>query len=393
MSNQAAITVKNVSKQFVLPHEKKSSIKSVWLSAFKLNKKTTEKQRVLKDISFNVNKGEFFGIVGKNGSGKSTLLKLLAGIYAPDQGSIRINGRLTPFIELGVGFNPELTGKENVYLNGALLGFNRKQMSEMYNDIVDFAELDKFMDQKLKNYSSGMQVRLAFSIAIRAETDILLFDEVLAVGDAAFQSKCFEVFAQLKDAGRTIVLVTHDMGAVLRFCDRALLVDSGKIIDMGKPSDVADEYLQLNYDRSNKVAKDEVAHNYIDGATIVRRKTGKKLDAISSGESLSVNVAYSNPGNEKLHFGLQLFSDGGVYCFGTNTKIFGNSPVTASSGEVSIKLSNIELLPGTYAVTLAVMNASATNVLEYRPKILEFRRTKDTEVEGVAMIEHEWSAK
>src|SRR5690606_31573026 len=154
-------------------------------------KRTYEKQQVLKNISFEIKKGEFVGIVGRNGSGKSTLLKLLAGIYSPDKGSIEVNGKLVPFIELGVGFNPELTGRENVFLNGALLGFNRKEMQAMYKDIVEFAELERFMDQKLKNYSSGMQVRLAFSIAIRAQSDILLIDEVLAVGDAAFQQKCY----------------------------------------------------------------------------------------------------------------------------------------------------------------------------------------------------------
>ena len=177
--DEVAIKVSHVSKSFKLPHEKSNSVKSIVVNPLK--KRTYERQEVLKDINFEIKKGEFFGIVGRNGSGKSTLLKLLAGIYSPDKGSIQVNGKLTPFIELGVGFNPELTGRENVFLNGALLGFNRKEMSTMYDEIVEFAELEKFMDQKLKNYSSGMQVRLAFSIAIRAKSDILILDEVLAV--------------------------------------------------------------------------------------------------------------------------------------------------------------------------------------------------------------------
>lgn len=240
-----AIKVENVSKVFKLPHEKNSSIKSFVVSFYK-HKKGYELQHALKDVSFEVKKGEFFGIVGRNGSGKSTLLKLLAGIYEPSSGQVHVRGSLTPFIELGVGFNPELTGRENVYLNGALLGFNRKEMQAMYSEIVEFAELGKFMDQKLKNYSSGMQVRLAFSIAIRAKSDILLIDEVLAVGDAAFQQKCYEFFDKIKLSGVTVVFVSHDMDSVKRFCDRALVIRDGKIRTIGKPAEAAIEYEREN---------------------------------------------------------------------------------------------------------------------------------------------------
>lgn len=240
-SDEIAIEVGNVSKTFKLPHEKQSSIKGLFVNTFR-GKRTYEKQQVLDDISFRVKKGEFIGIVGRNGSGKSTLLKLLAGIYTPDKGSIQVNGKLVPFIELGVGFNPELTGRENVFLNGALLGFNRKEMLVMYDEIVEFAELEKFMDQKLKNYSSGMQVRLAFSIAIRAKADILVLDEVLAVGDEAFQRKCNEYFLELKNHKKTVILVTHSMEAVRKFCDRAVLLRNGKLVIDGSPEDVANEY-------------------------------------------------------------------------------------------------------------------------------------------------------
>lgn len=236
-----AIKVDSVSKSFKLPHEKRSSIKSVFVNIFR-GRTTYEKQEVLKDISFEINKGEFFGIVGRNGSGKSTLLKLMAGIYNPEEGNIQINGKLVPFIELGVGFNPELTGRENVFLNGALLGFDRKQMEAMYEEIVEFAELERFMDQKLKNYSSGMQVRLAFSIAIQANSDILLLDEVLAVGDESFQRKCYEYFSKLKKEKKTVILVSHDMEAVKRFCDRALLIEKGKVKNEGSPQEVASQY-------------------------------------------------------------------------------------------------------------------------------------------------------
>lgn len=223
-----AVKVEHVSKTFKLPHEKHGSLKSLFLSLFR-GHRTYERQKVLNDVSFDIQVGEFFGIIGRNGSGKSTLLKLLAGIYTPDKGKIHISGQLTPFIELGVGFNHELTGRENVYLNGSLLGFSRKEMDAMYHDIVEFAELERFMDQKLKNYSSGMQVRLAFSIAIRAQTEILLLDEVLAVGDIAFQKKCINYFKKLKREGKTVVFVSHDMSSIKKFCDKVLVMDKGVI--------------------------------------------------------------------------------------------------------------------------------------------------------------------
>lgn len=242
-SKENAIVVSHLSKSFKLPTERSWGLKQAIFNRLKGIKGYT-KQEVLKDISFTVKKGEFLGIVGRNGSGKSTLLKILASIYVPDSGTITTYGSLVPFIELGVGFNPELTGRENIYMNGAMLGFSNVEMDQMFDDIVRFAELEPFMDQKLKNYSSGMQVRLAFSIAIRARGDILILDEILAVGDAAFQEKCNQYFASLsKD--QTVILVTHSMENVRRFCDRAILIEQGKIIKEGNPDQVADAYLKL----------------------------------------------------------------------------------------------------------------------------------------------------
>ena len=209
MEKEVVISVKNLHKSFRLPTERSNGLKQAIFNRLK-GIKGYKEQKVLKGLSFDIYKNDFVGIVGRNGSGKSTLLKTLAKIYFPEKGSVEINGNLVPFIELGVGFNPELSGRDNVYLNGALLGFSNKEMDTMYDDIVDFAELRPFMDQKLKNFSSGMQVRLAFSIAIRAKGDILLLDEVLAVGDAAFQQKCNEYFASIKGK-QTVILVTHAM--------------------------------------------------------------------------------------------------------------------------------------------------------------------------------------
>lgn len=239
-----AITVKNLHKSFHLPTEQSFGLKQTIFNRLR-GIKGYKEQKVLKGLDFEVKQGEFLGIVGRNGSGKSTLLKILAGIYYPEKGEVTINGNLIPFIELGVGFNPELTGRENVYLNGALLGFSNAEMDKMYADIWKFAELEQFQDQKLKNYSSGMQVRLAFSIAIRARGDILLLDEVLAVGDAAFQQKCCDYFKDLKDRHQTVILVTHSMDNVRTFCSRAILLESGKIIEDGDPYKVADSYNKM----------------------------------------------------------------------------------------------------------------------------------------------------
>jgi ABC-2 type transport system ATP-binding protein len=236
--------VRGVTKDFVLPHLRVTTLKSRALHLFR-STRTVEQQHALSEITFDVDRGEFLGVVGRNGSGKSTLLKIMAGIYAPTKGEVITNGRLVPFIELGVGFNPELTGRENVFLNGALLGFSKPEVAQMYDEIVAFAELEESMDQKLKNYSSGMQVRIAFSTATKAKGDIMLIDEVLAVGDADFQAKCFEHFRALKKAGTTIIFVSHDMAAVRAFCDRAILIEDSRLMAEGTADEIAAKYMQL----------------------------------------------------------------------------------------------------------------------------------------------------
>lgn len=241
MNDNIAVKIDHVSKFFRLPTEATNSLRTLLVNRLR-GIKGYKEQHVLKDISFEVEKGDFFGIVGRNGSGKSTLLKIISQIYTPEQGSVEIDGKLVSFIELGVGFNPELTGRENVYLNGAMLGFSRTEIDAMYDDIVDFAELHEFMNQKLKNYSSGMQVRLAFSVAIKAEGDILVLDEVLAVGDESFQRKCNDYFLERKAAGKTTILVTHDMGAAKKYCNKAVLIEKGLVKVSGDVDEVANQY-------------------------------------------------------------------------------------------------------------------------------------------------------
>ena len=239
----AAIEVNKVSKAFRLPHERRTTLKEYFQHPFQHI--GYEEQRALVDISFRVGHGEFFGIIGPNGSGKSTLLKLLAGIYNPDRGLMRINGRLSPFVELGVGFNEELSARDNVRVNGALLGLTLRQIDERYDEIVGFAGLERFMDQKLKNFSSGMKVRLAYSVAIRVEFEILLLDEVLAVGDQEFQERCFETLDAIRAEGKTIVFVSHDLLAIQEHCDRVMHLQHGSVVGIGPPSEIVEHYTAM----------------------------------------------------------------------------------------------------------------------------------------------------
>ncbi|MFN8175909.1 MAG: ABC transporter ATP-binding protein [Solirubrobacteraceae bacterium] len=241
-----AIEVAGLHKTFHVPRLATHTLKERALHPFHRGRE--DHLPALRDISFEVGSGEFFGIVGRNGSGKSTLLKLLAGIYAADGGTIRLAGRLAPFIELGVGFNPDLAARDNVILNAVMMGLSPRQARERFDGIIAFAELEDYLDLKLKNYSSGMQVRLAFAVMVQSDADVLLIDEVLAVGDAAFQQKCLDAFYSLRDEGRTIVLVTHEMDTVKRFCHRAMLLESGRVEAIGDPETVAHRYLELNFE-------------------------------------------------------------------------------------------------------------------------------------------------
>jgi ABC-type polysaccharide/polyol phosphate transport system ATPase subunit len=265
----AAIVVREVSKTFRLPHQRYSTLKERALHP--LRARSFDELRAVKELSLTIGQGEFFGIVGRNGSGKSTLLKCLAGIYRNDTGSIDVYGRLSPFIELGVGFNTELTARENVLINAVMLGLSRREAKARFDEIIAFAELEEFIDLPIKNYSSGMSVRLAFAVAVQVDADILLVDEVLAVGDAAFQQKCFEQFEQLKRDGKTIVLVTHDMSAVERFCHRAMLIERGDLVELGEPHVIARKYNELNFKR--------LVHDMPDEARYGDHATAEILDA------------------------------------------------------------------------------------------------------------------
>ncbi len=339
----------------------------------------------LKDINFEVKKGEFFGIVGRNGSGKSTLLKILAGVYTSTTGGVAINGSLTPFIELGVGFNPELTGKDNVYLNSALLGFSRKQTDAMYNKIVDFAELHDFMDTKLKNYSSGMQVRLAFSVAIRAESDILLIDEVLAVGDAAFQQKCYEYFEKIKSQKKTIIFVSHDMGTVRQFCDRSLYLETGKILEIGNPEDISRIYDNKNYGNEKK----EIKNDAVDTFTFNDKK--KRSSNFLPGDKVGINISLKGIDNTVGAVGVAVLR-GAEVVFATNT--YGSNIVLKNEIKFTIlnKLGN-----GRYRVMVGLFGKNRHDILKMDTMATSFnvygnKKTADTgeEWEGIVHLDNEW---
>jgi ABC-2 type transport system ATP-binding protein len=371
--DDVAIKVSSVSKTFKLPHEKQGSVKSLFVNMFR-GKRTYEHQQVLKNVSFEVKKGEFFGIVGRNGSGKSTLLKLLAGIYVPTKGDIWVNGKLTPFIELGVGFNYELTGRENVFLNGALLGFNRTEMRAMYDDIVAFAELEKFMDQKLKNYSSGMQVRLAFSIAIRARSDILLIDEVLAVGDAAFQQKCFDYFEELKQQNRTVVFISHDMGAIRRFCTKAIYIDKGKLTASGTATEVADVYTIDNIETAQATASknDYALPPAYDIAT-------KILD--QNKDRAVVQVAYKSKEKDDMYIGISVMRDG-VSVAEINTL---PGITVTGSGKLTYSLDLTLFNAGIYQIDTALFRLKNRQLLSFSKSKSKFVITDEDPSKGASL--------
>lgn len=387
MTKDIAVKVDHVSKTFRLPHDKQNSIKGGLINLFKGGKRTYETQEVLTDISFEIKKGEFFGIVGRNGSGKSTLLKILAGIYQPTSGGIIINGSLTPFIELGVGFNPELTGRENVFLNGALLGFSRDEMLAMYDDIVAFAEIERFMDQKLKNFSSGMQVRLAFSIAIRAQGDILVLDEVLAVGDAAFQKKCYDYFIELKENKKTVILVTHDMGAVKGFCTRAVLIEGGHIKDIGKPDKIANQYTVDNFETPKSSAKD--AKSLLNNGVEMLEVRLKK-DAFAQSENLEFDVIYKLEVEQKVDIGISILHQG-VSLIEQNTK---KIKINGSPGkthtlhyEIPLRILN----PGNYTVDVAVFDKSTFSLNAFNTEAATFLITDQKDrLYGLINHQGEW---
>jgi ABC-2 type transport system ATP-binding protein len=321
-STAPVVVVDRVSKRFRIPQERVHTLKERALHP--LRRAGYEEMGALNDISFSVESGEFFGIVGRNGSGKSTLLKCMAGIYGVDHGQIYMNGRVATFIELGVGFNPDLVARDNITLNGVMLGLTPAQARERVEQVIEFAELQDFTDLKLKNYSSGMQVRLAFSVMIQVDADILLIDEVLAVGDAAFQQKCYDEFHRLRDEKKTILFVSHDMPSVNRFCDRAMLLERGDMLILADPNEVTDRYIKVNFPQATLEAAVAEEGRADQTAVIVEawfeEERGDRHEYLPHGRPCSFKaLVVFNRQIEDPSFSVMLKDEEGANIFGTST--------------------------------------------------------------------------
>jgi len=368
--SEPAISVNEIGKTFKIPIEGNSGIKQKIINQFK-GRKGYREFTPLSDVNFSIEKGEFFGIVGRNGSGKSTLLKIIAGIYVPTKGSVQVNGALVPFIELGVGFNPELTGRENIFLNGALLGFNHSEIESMYDEIVNFAELGEFMEERLKNYSSGMQVRLAFSIAIRAKSDILLLDEILAVGDEAFQKKCINYFHSIKRSGQTVILVTHDMTNVERFCDRAMVLHDGKMMGIYKPLKAKIIYEQLNRDVEDSSKEFKIEKRW--GTKTVEVKS-VKIDQlgedkrIKQGKPLDIILDFKSKEPREIVVGLAIYDESGLVLSGPNSK----GCVFNSNNKIKYTIQSLPLNPGNYYLRVAIYAKDIIEEYDHIEEAIDF---------------------
>ena len=398
-----AIVVEGVSKSFRHPEERMHTFKERALHPFR--RRHFNEFTAVDDVSFAVTEGEFFGIVGRNGSGKSTLLKLIAGIYQASGGEIWVNGRMSTFIELGVGFNPDLAARDNVILNGIMLGLTPSEARERYQRVIEFAELQGFEHLMLKNYSSGMQVRLAFAVMVQVDADVLLIDEVLAVGDAAFQQKCFDQFNRLRDEGRTIVLVTHDMGAVRRFCHRAMLVERGAVVAMGDPEGIGSQYLELNFRRIPEEAQpsDVIDHGvepYRFGDGLARYvdcwledERGERVDTVNSGREIVVKAECAFNGDvEDPVVGLSIENEDHWPMFATTSSWTSERTGGFRAGDratLTVRLPNV-LSPGRYHVSPQIAHrGSGLDLIDRRPRMHDFVVLGTRDSGAVLELEHD----
>src|SRR2546423_14110319 len=400
MSSEAqstpAVVVDGVSKRFRIPQEQVHTLKERALHPLK--RRRFNELEALKDVSFAVERGEFFGIVGRNGSGKSTLLKCLAGIYRVDRGEVWMNGRVSTFIELGVGFNMDLAARDNVLINGVMLGLSPQEARERYERVIDFAELRKFEELKLKNYSSGMHVRLAFSVMIQVDADVLLIDEVLAVGDAAFQQKCFDVFHRMKDEGKTILFVTHDMGSVKRFCDRAMLIERGELQLIGKPSEIADNYLEINFGREAS-AQEEGHQRYGDRSADIadawfEDEHGERQTAVPQGRPCRFRMrVVFNQAAEHPAFAVLFESEGGQPLFATSTDWASQETGRYQPGDEAVFSVSFEnpFAPGRLFASPWVVRRQSQDLIDRRPRMTSMIVTGAHRSGGVVDLPHDVS--
>jgi len=393
MHAEPAVIVDDISKTFRLPHQQYHTLKERVLHPGRA--RTYEEFHALRNVSMAIEEGEFFGIVGRNGSGKSTLLKCLAGIYRPDRGRVDVRGRLSPFIELGVGFNPELPARDNVVINAVMMGLSRAEARRRFDEVVAFAELEEFVDLKLKNYSSGMAVRLGFAVATRIDADVLLVDEVLAVGDASFQQKCFEVFRQMKADGKTILLVSHDMGLIEHFADRAMLIERGDVLATGDPHEIGLQYNQVNFGElvHDLPAYDgEGAHRAVEIAGCWIEVGGERVTDLPHGEQLEIltelrfHQAIVDP-----VFALTLRNDAGHTVFATSTQWMDSATGRFEAGEVATMRVGVAawFAASRYRATPSVARAgSGADTIDLREDAASFILHSTRSTGGVLDVPH-----
>lgn len=400
MDTETAIELKNISKSFAIPTERRNTLKKYFLNPF--HQSPIREFTALRDLSFTVSRGEFLGIIGRNGSGKSTLLKIIADIYAPDHGKVSVSGRIIPFLELGVGFNPELTGRENVFLNGIILGMTREYITKKYNEIVQFAELERFMDTPVKNYSSGMLVRLGFSVAIQADADIYILDEILAVGDEAFQRKSISVINKFKQEGKTVLFVSHDMGAIQKYCNRAILINDSKLVMAGQPDEVIRTYREIT-NRQSKAAEPQGTSSPKQSPTDVAIEKAEIFDDSGTPTSLflkeskvKLKVHYQSfPANKHkaVYLGVSIFREDGLHITGSNGKLFHQkvSLEDKAKGVINYEIDSSLFLDGKYSFTVGLFDYETDETLDFHSRMYPFEiRTYRKEV-GVVSLPTHWS--
>ena len=411
MEETNAIEVNHISKSFRVYLDKGHTIKDQVVSS---KRRRYEKRDVLKDISFCVKKGEAIGLIGHNGCGKSTTLKLLTKIMYPDSGSITMRGRVSSLIELGAGFHPDMSGRENIYINASIFGLSRKEIDARLDDIIAFSELEEFIDNPVRTYSSGMYMRLAFSVAINVDADILLIDEILAVGDVNFQAKCFNRLREIKAEGTTIVIVSHSLGQIEQICDRSIWIHEGMIRAEGVPRDIHPEYLDYMGRKRRASESREIKHSEVSQKTDKASTQGKdkkrwgnknafinkvtiadcnrkETAVFSTGDDIYIRLEYKvNQKIEDAVIGVGIFRTDGLQCYGTNTRIEKFKEFALEKdGSVEIQLENVNLLPGQYMIDLAIESGDGIPV-DYFREVRRFEMYSPSNDVGVARIPHKW---
>jgi ABC-2 type transport system ATP-binding protein len=395
LSSSPVVVVENVSKKYRLYRERNQSIK---VAIMRGGRAKVDMFWALQDVSFEVYQGSTTGLIGENGSGKSTMLKCLARILRPDTGSVSVTGKMSALLELGAGFHPELSGRENVFLNGAILGLKQKELAAKFDDIVDFAGIGQYIDEPVKNYSSGMYVRLGFSVAINVEPDILLVDEVLAVGDEAFQRKCLERFADLKNSGRTVIIVSHAMGSVINMCDHVIWFKKGRKMGDGDPRQVVEAYtgsITLAEHRPT-----ETGDRWGSGEARIERVTlldrsGQQTTRVGSGEPLTVRLWYTTSQPiERPVFSVSLQTLQGVVISNPTTREGGEVPEKLDgSGWVDLVLDHFPILPGTYDITASLTDFTLAHPYDVRRNVLrmDVDRKGPVETNGILSLGGHWA--